>query len=509
MADPFFYLYMKNILLLSFILISINLNCQFKHDYIWTLGSPNPTTSPRNFILNFNDGQLQINQFPLNLNFRTVNPNFSNNNGQLQCYSNGCIIMNKSGNLMENGANLNPGFIQEGTWCEQGYPGGNQSHLFLPDPKDSNEIWLFHSAVSESILYPQPTFLRYSKVDLSYNNGLGKVIEKNTKIVIDSMITFGELSATRHANNIDWWIVSPTARPDTLFRTFLLTGNGLQGPFEQHIGKPLDYIYSGGGAFKINPQGTKMARYGDGGQGVYLYDFDRQTGQLSHFMELDTPKYASLGGAEFSPSGRYLYVSTRRELFQYDMEATDIGKSVIRIDSLDGFKTWTTVTFGNLQLGPDCRIYVVPTTSVEYFGVIHHPDNKGKDCDFRPHSIKLPFPNQLTRVYYPNYRTGLAPICDSTIRFVTNNSEIRNYLKTISVYPNPATEELQILLSGTLNYKSQIELINHLGQTVIKNILEPGTESLSLKIQQVAPGIYLLKLEDKNGLIGLEKVIIQ
>jgi hypothetical protein len=152
---------------------------------------------------------------------------------------------------------------------------------------------------------------------------------------------------------------------------------------------------------------------------------------------------------------------------------------------------------------------VVPTTSVEYFGVIHHPDNKGKDCDFRPHSIKLPFPNQLTRVYYPNYRTGLAPICDSTIRFVTNNSEIRNYLKTISVYPNPATEELQILLSGTLNYKSQIELINHLGQTVIKNILEPGTESLSLKIQQVAPGIYLLKLEDKNGLIGLEKVIIQ
>ncbi|MEI2694230.1 MAG: T9SS type A sorting domain-containing protein [Saprospiraceae bacterium] len=497
--------------LLYFILIymqGLTLFAQYKHDYTWTMGYIGNTNDPQNYILDFNNGKLQVYKYPLNAMFNTVNANYSDQNGSLMAYSNGCILLNKQGNLMENGDNLNPGFIQQGTWCEQGYPGGNQSHFFLQDPKNLDLIWLFHNSYSESIQYPTSTFLRISKIDLSYNNGLGKVIEKNTKIVIDSMITFGELSATRHANNIDWWIVSPTARPDTLFRTFLLTGNGLQGPFEQHIGKPLDYIYSGGGAFKINPQGTKMARYGDGGQGVYLYDFDRQTGQLSHFMELDTPKYASLGGAEFSPSGRYLYVSTRRELFQYDMEATDIGKSVIRIDSLDGFKTWTTVTFGNLQLGPDCRIYVVPTTSVEYFGVIHHPDNKGKDCDFKPHSLLLPSYGRLTRIYYPNYRTGVAAICDSTIRFVTNNSEIKNYLKTISVYPNPATDMIHITLAGTLINNSNIDLIDAMGKIIFTQTLEQGKDRTQMNIQYYPSGIYFLKLQDQSGILGLEKIVI-
>jgi len=484
------------------------MTAQYKHDYTWTMGYIGSPNDPKNFILDFNNGKLQTYKYPLNTMFGTVNANISDQNGSLVAYTNGCILLNKQGNLMENGDNLNPGFIQQGNWCEQGYPGGNQSHFFLPEPQNPNIIWLFHSAVSESINYPQPTFLRYSKIDLTYNNGLGKVIEKNVKIVIDSMITYGELCATRHANNVDWWIVSPTARPDTLFRTFLLTGSGLQGPYEQHIGKPLDYIYSGGGAFKFNPQGTKMARYGDGGQGVFLYDFDRHTGLLSHFIELDTPKYASLGGAEFSASGRYLYISTRRELFQYDMEAADIGRSVIRIDSLDGFKTWTTVTFGNLQLGPDCRIYVVPTTSVEYFGVIHHPDNRGKECDFKPHSLLLPSYGRLTRIYYPNYRTGVAPICDSTIRFVTNNTDIKNYLKTISVFPNPAMDELNINFFGGLSNKSSIELINASGEKILTQKLEPGSESAHLNTSKCIPGIYILKLQDKFGILGVEKLII-
>jgi hypothetical protein len=190
------------------------------------------------------------------------------------------------------------------------------------------------------------------------------------------------------------------------------------------------------------------------------------------------------------------------------MEATDIGKSVIRIDSLDGFKTWTTVTFGNLQLGPDCRIYVVPTTSVEYFGVIHHPDNKGKDCDFKPHSLLLPSYGSLTRIYYPNYRTGVAAICDSTIRFVTNNSEIKNYLKTISVYPNPATDMIHITLAGTLINNSNIDLIDAMGKIIFTQTLEQGKDRTQMNIQYYPSGIYFLKLQDQSGILSLEKIVI-
>ena len=486
-----------------------SLHSQYKHDYIWTLGTPNPQNDPNNFVLDFNNGQVKIYKYLLNLNFRHVNPNFSDESGNLFAYSNGCVIYNRLGYLMENGDNLNPGFIQQGTWCEQGYPGGNQSHFFLQDPGNSKILWLFHLSYSESINYPYATFLRVSKIDISLNNDLGKVIEKNTKIVIDSFLTFGEVSACKHFNNEDWWILSPTARSDTLYRTFLLTKAGLIGPFEQRIGKQLDQVYSGGGAFKFNPQGTKLARYGDGGQGVFLYDFDRQSGLLSNFMQLDTPKYVSLGGAEFSPSGRYLYVSTRRELFQYDMDAPDIGKSVIRIDSLDGFKTWTTVTFGNMQLGPDCRIYVVPTTGVEYFGVIHKPENRGMACDFRPHSLKLPYYNQLTRIYYPNYRMEVAPVCDSTISFTTGSFDFKPYLNTISIYPNPTSDELNISLLGSLYQTSKLDLINSFGYTVASKDLKPGDINFKMDVHAFAPGVYILKLQDKSGMIGLEKVIIE
>ncbi|NOT37062.1 MAG: T9SS type A sorting domain-containing protein [Saprospiraceae bacterium] len=421
------------------------------------------------------------------------------------------MIFNKDAKIMENGDDLNPGFVQQGNWCENGYPGGNQSHFFLEDPNDTYRLWLFHVSASESANYPLPTYLRTSKIDLRLNNGLGKVIEKNTKIVIDSLIAYGELAATRHSNTIDWWIISPTGRSDSLYRTFLLTTTGLKGPFEQRIGKSIDQLNSGGGAFKFNSQGTKLARYGYN-QGVFLYDFDRETGKLSNFVELDTSRYEALGGAEFSASGKYLYVSTRYELFQYDMEASDIRRSIIRIDSLDGFQSnvsGQTVTFGSLQLGPDCRIYVVPTTSVDYFGVIHYPENSGRTCDFRQHSLKLPFPNQLTRIYYPQYRTGSLQLCDSTIRAANTSGVIdyQTYLNTLSVFPNPSSDQIDISLLGSLYFDSKIHIIDQNGRLVREELLFAGSTQKNINIENLQLGLYTIKLSDKTGIIGLQRFV--
>lgn len=481
---------------------------QNKYDYIWTFGYIGPPDNIQNFVLDFNGQESRFYKVPLQINSSTVNSSICDKDGNLLLITNGCIINNKEFNLVENGDGLNPGFILQGNWCDNGYPGGNQSHIFLPDPYDEKIIWLFHNSYSLSINYPLPQYLRYTKIDLNYNNGLGKVIDKNKILVNDSLITFGEISAVKHANNKDWWILSPTGRPDTLFRTFLLNQNGITGPFEQHVGKQISNQYSGAGGFKFNAQGTKIARFGDG-QGVYLYDFDRTTGKLSNFIAIDTPSYSTMGGIEFSPSGKYLYVSTWGELFQYDMEAKDIKSSIIRIDSFDGFHTWTWVTYGCLQLGPDCRIYVLPTTGVEYQGIIMNPDLPGKLCDFRPHSLKLPAYGRLNRVYHPHYRLGTGdPDCDPSIRLNTAAQNIPKELPYMNVYPNPSDQILHVSLRYNLTKDARADIVDLYGRSVYTEILKQGADQFELNISNVNNGIYLLRLKDEDGRIAEEKIVV-
>ena len=484
------------------------LSSQGKEDYIWTFGYIGPPDNLQNFVFDFNKKEAKLYKSSLNFNSAMVSTGISDKNGRLMAYTNGCLINDRSYNLIENGEGLNPGFIRQGNWCESGYPGGNQSHIFLTDPGDENIIWLFHNSYSLSINYPSSQYLRISKIDLNYNNGLGKVTEKNTIIVNDSLITFGEISAVKHSNNKDWWIVSPTGRPDTLFRTFLLSSKGLAGPFEQHIGKQISYQYSGAGGFKFNPQGTKIARYGDG-DGVYIYDFDRTSGKLSNFIEIDTPSYYSLGGLEFSPSGRYLYVSTRRELFQYDMQSNDIKKSIIRIDSLDGFSTWTTVTFGCLQTGPDCKIYVIPTTSVEYFGIIHSPDQAGIACNFKPHSLKLPTYNALTRVYHPHYRQGTPyPDCDSTIRLNTSFIDLKPILPKFIISPNPTSGQLHINWEQSNDHYKSLKIIDIYGHEILTRNVVRNQNFLDLNLSMFSAGVYFIQLLNQKGSISTSKVIL-
>ncbi|MBL0074056.1 MAG: hypothetical protein IPP34_20565 [Bacteroidetes bacterium] len=45
-----------------------------------------------------------------------------------------------------------------------------------------------------------------SIVDLDLNGGLGSVILKNYPIISDTL-NCGKITATRHANGRDWWVV--------------------------------------------------------------------------------------------------------------------------------------------------------------------------------------------------------------------------------------------------------------------------------------------------------------
>ncbi|MBI1306554.1 MAG: T9SS type A sorting domain-containing protein [Bacteroidetes bacterium] len=101
--------------------------------------------------------------------------------------------------------------------------------------------------------------------------------------------------------------------------------------------------------------------------------------------------------------------------------------------------------------------------------------------------------------YYSNYYEY------SAIIFYENTGSIGieklSTDKKISIYPNPATDVLHI---RSISQFKLLEITNYSGQLVIKqDFPEP-----EINVSSLAPGIYLLKLEDTNGFIQTEKFVV-
>jgi len=75
---------------------------------------------------------------------------------------------------------------------------------------------------------------------------------------------------------------------------------------------------------------------------------------------------------------------------------------------------------------------------------------------------------------------------------------------TFSLYPNPVKDLLTIDLGAEYSYL-EAKIIDLTGKTLSTNIFN-ATSTVNLKMD-VAPGIYLLQLKDKTGVIANLKVV--
>jgi len=74
--------------------------------------------------------------------------------------------------------------------------------------------------------------------------------------------------------------------------------------------------------------------------------------------------------------------------------------------------------------------------------------------------------------------------------------------KTAKLYPVPATNVLNV----RVNEVSTFELINTIGQTVQKRVVE-GTSTI--EISNLSPGMYLARITNRNGQVEIHKVLIK
>ncbi|MBK9255531.1 MAG: hypothetical protein IPM42_08595 [Saprospiraceae bacterium] len=291
---------------------------QFLYDSQYVMGYWS-STGYKDPIVHFKSDTIQIRHESLAFGMIIAGANMSDYNGNLMFYFNGCDLANKYHKIIENGTDFNPGAIADNN-CpgNNGYTSGQQSMITLPFNNNPNQYIIFHDR--KNIFSDKDTLflysdLNYSIVDMSLNQGSGRVIKKNIPVLQDTILGAGNLAAVKHANGTDWWIIKQDNRNTNNYYKILMQGDEIIESGKQSIGN--SWIRDGGSQAAFSSDGTKYMRF-SGMDGLYVMDFDRSNAIFSNFRHLPTTQEALVSGASFSPNGRFVYLGNGPHLYQVD-----------------------------------------------------------------------------------------------------------------------------------------------------------------------------------------------
>ncbi len=398
--------------------------------------------------------------------------------------------------------------------------------MTLPMPGNPQKQILIHTkaiATSDTSIY-DVIFdrLLYTEIDIEANNSLGKVLQKNQTVVADSL--HDAISAVRHGNGRDWWIIMPRGR-NSQFWKILLTPEGFREPKLQTIPPPYppfnlkfyfnidvppyfleiipdEYGYeSWAGQAMFSPDGTKYCRV-IRSSGVEIYDFDRCSGELTFRRYIQLPPYKEYPdeairacGLAISPNNRYLYFNNNEGLYQFDLCEKNIEFGTYQLIADwdryldDGFFA---TNFFQLRNGPDGKIYINPGNSTRYIHIIHEPKRAGKACNFEQRGVALPRWSYFVINYFPNFNLfdlKDSP-CDTLGIDAPNPPEPQLSFEEFRIFPNPANQA--VLLYVPQCEGINIQIWNVAGQLVMEIPFIPGMDAYPLDVSDWAAGAYIL-----------------
>lgn len=454
-------------------------------DKVWMMGYGCCHTNFTGINWDFRGGSLLITPVTRYFNFPTTNGQFCDSSGNPLFGSNGIYISNSIDDTMLNGGGLNPSaYTSAHSIYGLHLP---QANLVVPMPGDNSKYYLFHETSDDYNNTFATYYLYYSIIDMTLDGGLGGVIQKNTILLHDSLVE-GELTACKHANGRDWWLFAHKWECDTFYK-FLVTPSGVQGPWIEETGSWRTNYF---GQTVFSPDGGKFAYY-EPNNDLDIWDFDRCTGIFSNLIHIDINDSMGAGGAAFSRSGRYLYVSSVNYVYQFDMQSSNIPGSQLTVAVYDSFATLNSPTqFYQMQLAPDDKIYINSPSTVTSFHVINNPDSAGLTCDLQQHSIQLPgFSASLPN--HPNYFLGPVhgSVCDSLTSDVPT---ITSSIQSFNIFPNPARNTLYIT-QGRKEIIKSISVFNSIGQrqTINYSSIKNG-EYMEVNVSSLSLGIYFLEI---------------
>lgn len=451
-------------------------------------------------IIHHDDHGLTHSFIETPLNFANTTASISTKDGNLLFYTNGCEIANYQHEIIINGSGLSPGEINEKVCDVYGYivPRGA---LILPfSNSDSNKYVVLHLGAKygseRSIIFDR---LYYTIVDMSFNGGKGEVISKNNLLLEGDLES---MAVVKHGNGRDWWIIVPEFGSNRYHR--ILFSDGEYSQKEDMISGfdfPKEFCETNGNSV-FSPDGSYFIR-SSSSCGFITFKFDRCSGVLS------TPIYNPLNKTLGSP-GSDAVISTSNMLFlisPYNIIINDkyykdrilkfdlqkIGVSTKYVEYL--FPN----TFEQFDIKPQ---YFIQYSNGEIFfyslknkGTIYKidkPDSKNEIIEFKP-IIALPAANALSVPYFPNYK--LKALNNSLCDTLTNTYTLHD--SDLNIFPNPAHNNISILLSGFYLNNSQIKIFSIHGELLKTYEIKNDQSILTIDLMSYPQGTYLLNFKNE------------
>jgi hypothetical protein len=370
------------------------------HDNNWIFGfNDNSPTNSNGTLLHFEDGYPAFTIENVQHDFGLYCIVCSDSTGNLLFHTNGRRIRNRLHNIMQGGDTINPGPV----WTDfpNDYPsitGG----IAVPAPGLSNHYYMIHTSAGYNISTPFP-ILYYSLIDMDQNGGLGKVVLKNM------ILAQGDIPspvAIKHGNGRDWWLVVGDMLSQT-YQIFLISPDGIKLAHQQNIAPASLTNY---GYAQASPDGNIFVS-NDDSTGLWIFDFDRCNGLLSHprVLPYQPPKFWTASNA-FSSDGRFFYAGTHLVIYQLDMQKIDSTylsfDTIARYDYGSCPSSIIYTQFLLPELGPDSKIYYTTFNRTKAFHALNLPKFPLLASDMAQRGLELPSQNDETRCYFPNYRLG-------------------------------------------------------------------------------------------------------
>lgn len=305
----------------------------------------------------------------------------SDNNGKTLLYSNGLTIFNRKNEVMLNGAGIS------------GDPSSTSGAILVAVPDNDHLFYMFSVSAANELVQN----FSYSIIDMNGDNGYGEVIQKN---VLIAEKVFEKLTATRHCNKKDMWIVVKKWDSNE-YVSYLFSSTGISAP----VVSPTDLMVDGVddqnkmiGGMKLSPNGQKLAAAFSGDLNrIQLLDFNNQTGKLTNSKIIKANNgapsfsYRGLYGLEFSPNSKYLYISANNSKEEattvYQFDATLNTANLIEASANTIFNTANFIA-GALQLAPNRKIYLTMFRD-SMLSEIENPNLQGASSNFKYHTVKV------------------------------------------------------------------------------------------------------------------------
>lgn len=474
--------------------------------YSWIYGNCDPEENNcqgvyGTAVIKFNDDSIESIRrvdFPGSFRFHALS--ISDSNGNLLMASNSSYIFDSLGNVLID-------FFSNDS--SQLFTSSRQTALFLKLNDETNDYYFYNSKGTQWIGTPPNTLLNnrtvlhyLSKIRVDENGY--NVIQIDTIFRNDTILNTG-IQACRHANGRDWWIFQSTFNQKQYLRG-LLTPYGLN--FEVYDGPGPD-AFQNSGRNQFSADGTKLFHYiTTSFRKMQIYDFDRCTGELSNFREIDFSSFIPFPPYDFtpyvlSPDASKIYIGRSNpdtyasyQNIQVDVESgqmTVVGDTVF-VPCLTPNLKWVVTGY-----------HSVPFTLVNKLNVYTQPNELGHDCGRIKDLYSLFIDGFRTEpIEYANHLLG--PIdgssCDTLgLDDETSIKKVEQF--SFNVFPNPGNEIIYFTTDLSLPLKLTIR--DNQGRTIIEKSFNQSSFSIQEGISELKTGIYFVELRSEKEPLRLVK----